>query len=110
MRHEHLSQQLSVRGDAVYPVRGTGPKIALLIDPKAIDVTRFGLIKGFTAAKSAAGPNLKHADKLLGILPGLIACLGDIQSGLVGRERQSIGAIEIISHDMDLASTRIEAI
>src|SRR5215831_12928438 len=93
--------------DTMHAVACTAPEVAVLVDTQPITVARFDLVKDLAARKpGAVRRQLAHPDVLARILPCLVARLRDIEPPLVRREGETVGPVEVVGHQRDLAAVR----
>ncbi len=62
LRDEDLAQQMTVRGDAVYPIGCRRPQVTFIIDSKTIRASGIDGAKHLSADKPTVGRNIEDPD------------------------------------------------
>ena len=110
-RGQDLAEQPAAGIDAVHPVGGAAPEIAVLVDTEPVAVARLDLVEDVAAGEPpAVRGEREDADILFRIRFRLVAGLGDVEQALVWREGEPVRPVEIAGDDAHLAAQRVEPI
>src|SRR6185437_7737570 len=96
---QDLTEQFSLRADAMHPISCAGPNIAILIETKPVRKAGVDLVETIAAGEPAVSRDVEPADVLACRWIELVAGLRDVKQSFVGGKRQSIRPIEIICHN-----------
>src|SRR3954451_22997542 len=86
------------------------PDIAILVHLQAVAITGLDLVEDPSTGQRTVLGNIEDPDMLAWLRAGLVTCLRDVQTSLVGREGEPVRTFEVARGGPDISRGGIETI